>query len=87
MTGGNLRVGAAPIYPSIAKSAGIEGTVVLQVVVDEQGHVQDLEVKDGPLALTQAAIEAVRQWQFEPYVLDDHPVRMSKEIKVQFKLE
>jgi len=87
VTGGNLRVGAAPIYPSIAKSAGIEGTVVLQAVVDEQGHVQDLIVKDGPLALTQAAIEAVRQWQFEPYVLDDHPVRMSKEIKVQFKLE
>jgi protein TonB len=87
VTGGDLRVGAAPVYPSIAKSAGIEGTVVLQVVVDEQGHVQDLEVKDGPLALTQAAIEAVRQWQFEPYLLDDHPVRMSKEIKVEFKLK
>ena len=87
VTGGNLRVGAAPLYPSIARSAGIEGTVVLQAVVDEQGHVQDLKVKDGPPALTQAAIEAVRQWQFEPYVLDDHPVRMSKEITVQFKLK
>jgi hypothetical protein len=51
VTGGNLRVGAAPVYPSIAKSAGIEGTVVLQAVVDEQGQVQDLKVKDGPLAL------------------------------------
>jgi protein TonB len=87
VTGGNLRIGAAPLYPSIARSAGIEGTVVLQAVVDEQGHVQDLKVKDGPPALTQAAIEAVRQWQFEPYVLDDHPVRMSKEITVQFKLK
>jgi periplasmic protein TonB len=87
LTGGNLRVSPAPIYPSLAKSAGIEGTVVLQAVVDEQGHVQDLKVKDGPPALTEAAIEAVRQWQFEPYVLDDHPVRMSKEIKVQFKLK
>ena len=80
-------MGAAPLYPTSARSAGIEGTVVLQAVVDEQGHVQDLKVKDGPQALTQAAIEAVRQWQFEPYVLDNHPVRMSKEITVQFKLK
>ena len=56
-------------------------------MIDEQGHVQDLKVKEGPLALTQAAVEAVRQWQFEPYILDDHPVKMGKEIQVRFKLQ
>ena len=87
VTGGTLRTGAPPVYPGIAKAAGIEGTVVLQAVIDEQGHVQDLKVKEGPLALTQAAVEAVRQWQFEPYILDDHPVKMGKEIQVRFKLQ
>lgn len=87
VTGGTLRTGAPPVYPDIAKSAGIEGTVVLQAVIDEQGHVQDLKVKEGPLALTQAAVEAVRQWRFEPYVLDNHPVKMGKEIQVRFKLQ
>lgn len=54
----------APVYPREAKAAHIQGAVVLQVTLDEDGGVSDVEVESGPAALVQAAIDSVRQWQF-----------------------
>ncbi|HEV2348407.1 MAG TPA: TonB family protein [Terriglobia bacterium] len=55
---------APPIYPPEAKAAHIQGEVVLQVTVDEDGGVSDVEVESGPPALAKAALDAVRQWRF-----------------------
>lgn len=54
----------APVYPREAKAAHIQGEVVLQVTLDQDGGVSDVEVESGPAALVQAATDAVRQWQF-----------------------
>ncbi|HLY61433.1 MAG TPA: TonB family protein [Terriglobia bacterium] len=54
----------APVYPREAKAAHIQGDVVLQVTLDEEGSVSDVEIESGPPALAKSAIDAVRQWQF-----------------------
>ena len=85
-TGGDVRVRTQPAYPDMARSAGIEGTVKLQAVIDEQGHVQDITVTEGQPILARAAMAAVKQWLYHPYLLDDRPVRMPTEISVVFNL-
>jgi bla regulator protein blaR1 len=58
----------APVYPPAARAAHVQGLVVLRVSLDENGGVTDVEAESGPPALTQAAIDAVRQWRFSnPY--------------------
>jgi TonB family protein len=86
LTGGDLRVRTQPAYPDMARSAGIEGTVKLEAVIDEQGHVQDITVTAGQPILARAAMAAVKQWLYHPYLLGDRPVRMPTEISVVFKL-
>lgn len=59
-----------PIYPAVAQSAGIDGVVILDAIVDVQGHVQGLNLLRGHPILAKAAIEAVKQWQYEPLLLN-----------------
>ena len=75
-----------PIYPSIAKSARIEGTVVLQAKISRSGSVTDLQVVSGPPMLRQAAIDAVKTWQYKPYLLNDQPTEVNTTIDVHFAL-
>jgi TonB family protein len=86
LTGGELLLKVTPLYPSNARSAGIEGTVVLKALIDEEGHVQDITVRKGPPLLARAAIDAVKQWRYQPCLLDDSPVRVTAEISIGFRL-
>jgi len=75
-----------PQYPSLARQARIQGTVVLQAVIGKDGTVQDLRVVSGHPMLTGAAIEAVKQWLFRPYYLNGEPVAVDTQINVNFTL-
>jgi len=76
-----------PVYPSIAKAAEIEDTVVLQAVIDEQGRVQEISVQKGHPLLAPAALAAVKQWRYQPLLLDDSRVRMTTQISVKFQVK
>jgi len=75
-----------PLYPPIAMQARIQGTVVLQAVIGKDGTVQDLHLISGHPMLAPAAIEAVRQWRYRPYLLNDEPVEVDTQINVNFTL-
>ncbi len=76
-----------PVYPEAARQAGIQGSVILYVTADEVGRVKDIEVLKSIPALDKAAIEAVRQWVYEPYMSDGVPKPVSFAITVQFRLQ
>ena len=75
-----------PVYPPLAKQARIQGTVVLDAVISKDGTIQNLTVKSGHPLLTGAALEAVRQWIYQPTLLNGEPVEVSTEIEVHFTL-
>jgi TonB family protein len=73
----------APAYPESAK--GQSGTVVLQVLIGRDGTVQDAKFIQGSLVFARSAIEAVKQWHFQPYTMNGHPVSMVTSLTVSFK--
>ncbi len=75
-----------PTYPALARSARIQGTVVLQATIGKDGTIQNLHLLSGHPLLTQAAIEAVRQWRYRPYLLNHEPVEVDTTIQVNFTL-
>jgi periplasmic protein TonB len=75
-----------PSYPAIAKAAGVEGTVVLQAVISKTGTIENLRVVSGPGMLRQAALDAVKEWHYRPYVLDGAPVEVETTVNVVFKV-
>lgn len=75
-----------PAYPPLARSARIQGAVVLQAVISRQGAIENLRVLTGHPMLVRAAIEAVSQWRYRPYVLNHEPVEVETQITVNFSL-
>jgi TonB family protein len=86
VTGGVLTHRVSPSYPSQARIQRIEGTVVLEALVGEDGNVHNVKVTSGPAVLSGAAKEAVEQWRYQPFQLNGKPVQMSTSIKIVFKL-
>jgi TonB family protein len=86
VTGGALTHRVSPTYPSQARIQRIEGTVVLQALVAEDGNVRDVKVSSGPAVLSAAAKQAVEQWRYQPFQLNGKPVAMTTSIKIVFKL-
>jgi protein TonB len=86
MMEGNLIRRVQPEYPALAKQARIQGTVVLRAVIDREGKIQDLQVVIGHPLLVQAALNAVRQWRYKPYYLNDQPVEVETQVTVKFSL-
>jgi TonB family protein len=86
VSGGALERKVQPIYPAQARSTRLQGPVVLQAVIDEVGAVQNLKTVSGDPVLAQAAIDAVRQWRYQPYLLNGQPVKMPIQITVNFTL-
>lgn len=76
-----------PKYPDVARHAGIEGAVRLRAIIDKDGTVQDVKVLSGPPVLAQAATEAVRQWRYQPTLMDGKPVNVVTTVTVEFKLQ
>ena len=75
-----------PQYPPLAVQARIQGTVVLQAVIGKDGTVEELRLVSGHPMLAPAAIEAVKQWRYRPYLLNGEPVEVDTQINVNFTL-
>lgn len=75
-----------PSYPERALKAGLQGAVVLQAWIGKDGSIQDLKLINGPLLLGQAAVKAVRQWRYKPYLRNGVAVDAETYITVNFKL-
>jgi periplasmic protein TonB len=82
----NLIHDVAPTYPTEAGRARIQGTVVLWAVIGKDGNVQDVRVESGLPILAQAAIDAVKQWRYKPYMLNGEPVEVDSRITINFTL-
>ena len=76
----------SPVYPRKARDNGIQGTVVLKALIGKDGLIKDLTVVSGPQDLASAAIGAVQQWQYRPYLLMGQPVEVETNINVIFTL-
>jgi protein TonB len=86
MSEGDLVHKVLPPYPPLARSARIRGTVVLQAMISKQGTIENLRLLSGHPMLAPAAIEAVRQWRYRPYILNGDPVEVDTQITVNFSL-
>jgi TonB family protein len=86
VTAGLLIKKVNPVYPADARSAYIQGTVVLQAEISKTGDITDLELVDGPIELAGSAVDAVRQWKYKPYLLMGQPVTVDTQIQVNYQL-
>jgi len=76
-----------PVYPADAKAAGVQGAVVLRALVLKSGEVEDVQVVSGPKELMGSAITAVKQWKYDPYLLNGEPVDVETAITVNYSLD
>ena len=76
-----------PVYPPEAREKGIEGAVQFEILVDEDGQVGEVQVLSGNALLVSSAYEAVRQWRYEPFLLDGKPVKAKGGVTVAFTLD
>lgn len=75
-----------PVYPPLARQAHIQGTVILKVLINKSGDVFDVQLVSGHPMLSPAAIEAVKQWKYQPYLLNGDPVEVETNVQVIFKI-
>lgn len=75
-----------PQYPQIAKTAHVQGTVMLHAIIAKDGSVQELQYVSGPALLMRSAMDAVRQWKYQPTLLNGEPVEVDTTISVVFTL-
>jgi protein TonB len=74
-----------PEYPAAGRHAKLEGVIALDVVVGRDGSVVEIHALNGPDVLAKAALEALRWWRFEPYLVDGKPVVVETTVAVEFK--
>jgi protein TonB len=86
VTEGLLLSKVPPVYPVIAKTAGISGTVELAARISKEGRIEELRVLSGNAMLTGAAIAAVEQWRYRPFLLNGEPVAVETTVRVVFSL-
>ena len=84
---GNLIHRVEPLYPVIAKQIRLQGVVELRALVSSDGTIHQVQVVSGPAILAHAAIEAVNQWKYRPYYLNNEPIEVETEITVNFVLQ
>jgi protein TonB len=75
-----------PPYPPLAKQARIQGVVLLQATISKNGDIENLTLISGHPMLAPAAIEAVKQWKYKPYLLNGEPVEVDTQVQVNFTL-
>jgi protein TonB len=83
---GNLIYRVQPVYPLLARQARIQGSVLLRAMISRDGTIEHLQVISGHPMLVQSAIDAVRQWRYRPYFLNDQPVEVDTQVTVNFIL-
>jgi len=82
----NLISKVDPVYPALAKQAKIQGVVVLETEISQEGKVENLRVMTGHPLLIQAAIEAVKQWEYRPVMLNGEAVGVVSTVTLNFAL-
>jgi protein TonB len=75
-----------PTYPPEAKQAHIQGVVEINAIIAKDGTIQNLEVIEGHPVLVQSALDTVRQWVYQPTLLNGQPVEVQTEIDVNYTL-
>jgi TonB family protein len=83
----NLVKKVAPVYPPLAKHLRLQGKVTVQVVISKTGNVASVKVLSGHPLFAQAAIDAVKQWQYKPFFVRGKPVAASTEFELPFSLD
>jgi protein TonB len=83
---GNLINRVEPQYPQMAKIAHVQGDVVLQALISKNGAIENLRAISGHPILIQAAMDAVKQWRYKPYLLNGEPVEVETTITVKFHM-
>lgn len=86
MLQGSLIRRVEPVYPPLARSARIQGAVVLAAIISKAGSIEHLQVLSGHPMLVKAAVDAVSQWRYRPYVLNGEVIEVETQITVNFKL-
>jgi periplasmic protein TonB len=76
-----------PTYPVLAKNQHIQGDVRIDALIDANGHVSAMKVISGPMLLHQAAMDALKEWKYQPATLDGKPVPMHLTVTLQFRLQ
>lgn len=86
VSAGMLLAPIRPVYPPIAKAAGLQGTVVVSAVISRTGAIESLHVLSGPAMLQSAAMEAIRAARYQPYLLNGEPTEVETTITVNFHM-
>jgi protein TonB len=76
----------APVYPPLARAARIQGAVELQAVISRDGRIERLQILRGHPMLVRAALDAVQQWRYRPYILNGEAVEVETHVTVNFSL-
>jgi protein TonB len=84
---GMLLVPIRPVYPAIAKAAGVQGTVVVEAVISRRGTIESLHVVSGPAMLQNAALDAIREARYQAYRLNGEPTEVQTTITVNFRMD
>jgi protein TonB len=74
-----------PVYPQMARSAHVEGSVVLDAVISKKGTVENVHAVSGPMILREAAIEAIQSARYQPYRLNEEPIEVETTITIAFE--
>ena len=83
---GNIIHRVQPVYPILAHQARIQGSVRLRAIISRAGTIENLTVLSGHAMLIKAALEAVEQWRYRPYLLNGEPIEVETDITVNFVL-
>ncbi len=86
VTTGLLLKKVEPTYPPLAKTARVQGTVILHAIISKTGTIEGLTLISGPAMLAPAAIDAVKQWRYKPYLLNGDPIELDTTVEVKFTL-
>jgi protein TonB len=86
VSAGMLLAPIQPAYPQIARSAGIQGTVVIQAIISKSGRIESAHVLSGSPMLMGAALDAVRAARYHPYLLNNQPTQVETTISIHFVL-
>jgi protein TonB len=86
VSSGMLLAPIQPVYPAIAKAAGVQGTVVMEAVISKMGRIESLRAVSGPQMLRGAALDAVQAARYQPYRLNGEPTEVQTTITVNFRL-
>jgi protein TonB len=86
MLQGSLVRRVEPVYPPLPRAARIQGPVVLAAIISKAGTIEHLQVLSGHPMLVDAALQAVSQWRYRPYVLNGEVIEVETQITVNFKL-